>query len=118
MSKTEIPHDQWPKFFENFNRQNADKIVKIEVTDDEDYRIDYAESLPFKSVRIISKKDDNTTVAVSAGTSNSFSHSIDKTSAIILEERQDAGQQLEIKSSLGKTAIVRFHPLEESDDLM
>ncbi|MGE5682434.1 MAG: DUF5335 family protein [Bacillota bacterium] len=118
MSKTQIPQEQWASFFNNFNAQNQNKIVKIEITDDEDYRIDYAESLPFKEVKITSQNDAGISVSVSAGASNSFLHTIDKTLIVILEEVEEKIKALQIRSALGRTAVIRFHPLTKDDDLM
>lgn len=113
----EIPREEWSGFFENFSDMNRDKIVKVEIIDDEDYRIDYAEALPFQSVSITAVDGENTTIEVTAGNNNSFRHLVDMANIVLLENTEDHHPKLlQIKSSLGRNAIIRFHPLEEGDD--
>lgn len=118
MPKTVIPRENWMAFFDEFNRENRGKIVKIEITDDEDYRVDYAESLPLQDVQISSKDHDNTSVQVSAGISSSFTHIIDQADTIILvENEEEYPRVLQIRSALGRSAIIRFHPVGINDSV-
>jgi len=118
MHKREIPRENWMLFFDEFNRNFSEKIVKIEITDDEDYRVDYAESLPFQTVEITSIDEDNTSITVSAGASSSFIHVIDHAESVRLEEHENHSPKiLEIKSSLGRSAVVRFHPVSPDENV-
>lgn len=118
MPKREIPRESWMMFFDDFNKNHKEQIVKIEITDDEDYRVDYAESLPFQGVEITSVDEDNTSISVSAGASSSFTHVIDKAGSVILEEHEDHSPKvLQVKSSLGRSAIVRFHPVSPDENV-
>lgn len=118
MPKREIPRENWMTFFDEFNRSYREKIVKIEITDDEDYRVDYAESLPFQNVEITSIDEDNTSITVSAGASSSFTHVIDNAGIVILEEHEDHSPKvLQVKSSLGRSAIIRFHPVTPDENV-
>lgn len=116
MIKREIPQDEWNKYITVFNKENNGKIVKVEVTDDEDYRIDYAESLPFKEI-IITRQADNASVTITAGASNSFTHTIDKTVRLLINEDHNTPKILSIESILGRKAVIRFHPLANEDEL-
>ncbi|HEX2960319.1 MAG TPA: DUF5335 family protein [Ignavibacteriales bacterium] len=118
MPKREIPRENWMSFFTDFNKSHKEQIVKIEITDDEDYRVDYAESLPFQGLEITSVDEENTSVTVSAGASSSFTHVIDNARSVIIEEHEDhSPKALQVKSSLGRSAIVRFHPVSPDENV-
>ncbi|MGE5432153.1 MAG: DUF5335 family protein [Syntrophomonadaceae bacterium] len=118
MPKREIPRENWMMFFDDFNKNHKEQIVKVEITDDEDYRVDYAESLPFRSVEITSEVEGSTSVTVSAGASSSFNHVIDNAGSVILEEHEDhSPKALQVKSSLGRSAIIRLHPVNPDENV-
>lgn len=118
MHKREIPRENWMMFLDDFNRKYNERIVKIEITDDEDYRVDYAESLPFQKAEITSVDEGNTSISISAGASSSFIHVIDDAGSIILEEHEDHSPKvLQVKSSLGRSAIIRFHPVSPDENV-
>ncbi|HEX2866470.1 MAG TPA: DUF5335 family protein [Ignavibacteriales bacterium] len=118
MPRREIPRENWMRFLDDFSRNYRERIVKIEITDDEDYRVDYAESLPFQGAEITSVDEGNTSITVLAGASSSFRHVIDNAGSIIFEEHEDhAPKVLQVRSSLGRSAIVRFHPVSPDENV-
>lgn len=118
MGKIEVAREKWAAFFNDFNKLYAGKSVKIEIVDDEDYRVDYAEHIEFRSVEIVSEANSNSIVAVSAGTNSYFYHEIDGAIILLLEETPSEGLKLiHIKSELGRGAIIRLLPAGENENV-
>lgn len=117
MALREIPQDEWVIFFNEFNKENRDKVVSIMVTNDEGYVIDSAERIPFAGIEVNPRDVENTIVQIAAGEVSSttlVTHFIDKTERLVLDETENGDpQKLFIYSSLGRSGEIRFLKLEE-----
>lgn len=114
MTRQVIPENEWIVFFHNFTKSNRDKIITVEVFNDEKEIIDEVTNLPLKEVNISNADKENSIAQVIAGLTSSVSHFIDKTKEIVLE-KTDSGnpKTLYINSALGRGAVIHFHSMGE-----
>ncbi|HEX2982588.1 MAG TPA: DUF5335 family protein [Ignavibacteriales bacterium] len=144
MIERAISKDNWEDFLSYFNDHFKDSIVKIEIVDDENYRVDYAEALPIKEFDLEEKEDGSKVIYITAGSNSSFSHQIDFAENIIVVERDEdekpevlssmdtimmnplikeavlvrSPKLIKITSALGRSAYIRFHPIDENDSAL
>lgn len=139
-----IPKNNWSDFLYYFNQHFKDSIVKIEIIDDENYRADYAEGIPIKEFDLEEKEDGSKVIYITAGSGSSFSHQIEFAENITVLERDEddkpeiissmqtimmnplvkeavllkSPKLIKITSALGRSAIIRFHPIDEDDSAL
>jgi hypothetical protein len=114
MNKREIPQNEWVSFINNFNRNNRDKIIYIEVSEKKSNKKQIAENIPLKEININPRDKDNNVIQVIGGASSDVRHFIDGTNQIIYEET-DIGNphSLNFYSKQGTSATVRFRTMGE-----
>lgn len=144
MTEKIIPKENWDDFLYYFNQHFKDSIVKIEIIDDENYRIDYAEGIPIKEFDLEEKEDGSNVIYITAGSGSSFSHQIEFAENITVLERDEddkpeiissmetmimnpvvkeavhikSPKLIKIASVLGRSAFIRFHPIDEDDSVL
>jgi hypothetical protein len=144
MVERAIQKDNWEDFLSYFNEHFKNSIVKIEIVDDENYRVDYAEALPIKEFDLEEKEDGSKIIYITAGSNSSFSHQIDFAENMIVAERDEdekpevlssmdtimmnplikeaalvkSPKLIKITSALGRSVYIRFHPIDENDSAL
>ncbi|MGE5430698.1 MAG: hypothetical protein ACM3QX_06475 [Syntrophomonadaceae bacterium] len=114
MTRQVVPENEWIIFTHNFTKTNRDKIVTIEVFNDQKEKIDEVTNLPLKEVNISNTDKENSIAQVIAGLTSSVSHFIDKTKEIILENTDNGNPKtLYINSETGRGVIIYFHSMGE-----
>ncbi len=141
MTEKVIPKENWDNFLLYVNQHFHDSIVKVEILDDENYRIDYAESIPLKDFDLEERDEENKVLYINAGTGSAFNHQLDYAELItVVEKTEDLREDelssmetlamnpvveeailiknpktIKVLSSRGRRAFINFYPLDEED---
>lgn len=114
MNTREIPQQEWIQFINNFNRQNRDKYVFVEIYEEKEDKKQITENIPLKEININPRDKDNNVIQVIGGASSDISHFIAGTNRITYEETDNGNpHSLNFYSKHGTSATVRFRNMAE-----
>lgn len=111
-SGQEIPRNQWVRFFDAFSKDHDGWPTSVEVIPKGKRKQVEARKLPLQGITVDLKRPDRDTTSIILDMQPNvhLTHTVPKTVQVVLREDQ---QELEIASSSGDKAVVRFQaPVE------
>jgi hypothetical protein len=108
----EVPHEEWPLFFDGFSRQHRGWAVTVEVFGPDIGAQLEAQTLAFEGIAADVSGDGREEISIMLGDSpdRHVTHTISSPTRVLLDRsgvERGAGEVLSIESSDGSTTLVR-----------